>query len=78
MKKLMIIATATLLMTGAAFAQDKVKKEAKMEMKEMKHDAKMEKKEAKMKGDHMKADAAKEMKHDAKMMKKTAKKTAEN
>ena len=74
MKKLMIAIVAVLLVTGGAFAQDKPKKEAKMEMKEMKHDAKMAKKEAKMEGDHMKADAAKEMKHDAKMMKKDTKK----
>ncbi|GAB4014473.1 hypothetical protein GCM10028808_37000 [Spirosoma migulaei] len=73
MKNLMVVAAAYLF-SSASFAQDKPKKEVKMEMKEMKHDAKVAKKEAKMEGDHMKADAAKDLKHDAKMMKKDAKK----
>ncbi|GAB4041247.1 hypothetical protein [Spirosoma gilvum] len=74
MKTLMIATTAVMILSGSVFAQDKTKKEAKMETKEMKHDAKIAKKEAKMENDHMRADAAKEMKHDAKMMKKDAKK----
>jgi pentapeptide MXKDX repeat protein len=70
MKKLLIAAVAALLMSGAAFAQDDMKKDAKAEHKKMKHDAKMMKKEAKSTGDDMKADAAKDMKKDAKAMKK--------
>ena len=70
-----MIASAVIFLTsGSIWAQDKTKKEAKLETKELKHDAKIAKKEAKMENDHLKADAAKDMKHDAKMMKKDAKK----
>ncbi|GAB4016975.1 hypothetical protein GCM10028773_11630 [Spirosoma koreense] len=67
MKKLMMIAAATLLMTGA-FAQD----DAKQAHKQMKHDAKMAKKDAKKAGDGMMADSAKMMKKEHKMKKKMA------
>ena len=70
MKKVMIAAVAVLMMSGAAFAQDAMKKEAKMEKK----DAKMMKHEAKKAGDYPKAEEAKMEKKDAKMMKHEAKK----
>jgi len=70
MKKLMIVAVAALLTSGAAFAQDDMKKDAKAEHKHMKKEAKMMKKEAKSAGDDAKADAAKDMKKEAKAMKK--------
>ncbi|MVM30582.1 hypothetical protein GO755_11105 [Spirosoma sp. HMF4905] len=78
MKNLMLASVIALLMTGSVFAQDKTKKEAKMEAKELKHDAKVAKKEAKMENDHIKADAAKDVKHEAKLLKKDAKKTPSN
>lgn len=69
MKKIMIIAVATMLMTGSAFAQDETKKEAKMEQKQMKKDAKAMKKEGKKEGNEMKADSGKAMKKMHKSMK---------
>lgn len=74
MKKALIFAVATLLMTGAAFAQDEGKKDAKAYHKEMKKDAKQMKKDAKQEAD-VKVDAAKDMKKTHKAMKKVAKKT---
>lgn len=69
MKKIMIFAVAVLLMSGAAFAQDETKKEAKMEQKQMKKDAKAMKKEGKMEGNSMKADSGKALKKMHKSMK---------
>lgn len=74
MKKMMIAVVAVMLMSGAVFAQDNVRKEAKMAAKDMKKDAKHMKKDAKRAGDDVKADAAKDMKKMNKSVKKEAKK----
>ncbi len=68
-EKIVIAAVAILLMSGAAFAQDDIKKADKMARKEMKKEAKAMKKEGKREGNSMKADSGKAMKHMHKSMK---------
>jgi ABC-type enterochelin transport system substrate-binding protein len=63
MKKGICLIAAVLLMAGASFAQD-----------DMKKDAKQAKKEVKAAGNDVKADAAKGTKHMHKSVKKTEKK----
>lgn len=74
MKKLIFVVATLLLMSGAAFAQDVNKKEAKKTAKMAKKEAKEMKKDA----DHMDKEASKDMAKTTKKAAKKAKKIAKD